>query len=262
MSTPITYYGGKQKLAKCIIKIINKANYKLYIEPFTGGGAVFCELAPKNAILNDTNDFVVAFWRQLHNNKDALIDYIASNGGVRHEAVYKDCGEKYKRNENLSEIEKAFILFYLSCTSFSGALNCGFSYGKELNKIANISNKLNRIKEVYSNTLTIHQRDAIDVIKHYDDENSLFYLDPPYINCSMGHYDGYSNEHYQKLIDILFNIKGKFVLSSYGNDINKPLKDKFNSVNINTLTHAKKGVRDTRVELLIYNFSTDYYIFD
>ncbi len=39
MKTPISYYGGKQMLAK---KIINSMpTHNLYCEPFFGGGAVF-----------------------------------------------------------------------------------------------------------------------------------------------------------------------------------------------------------------------------
>ena len=39
MKTPITYYGGKQKLANIILKMIPQ--HVLYAEPFIGGGAVF-----------------------------------------------------------------------------------------------------------------------------------------------------------------------------------------------------------------------------
>jgi DNA adenine methylase len=39
MKTPITYYGGKQQLAKKIIALIPQHN--IYCEPFIGGCAVF-----------------------------------------------------------------------------------------------------------------------------------------------------------------------------------------------------------------------------
>jgi len=39
MRTPITYYGGKQKLSKLIVSLIPK--HRMYVEPFFGGGAVF-----------------------------------------------------------------------------------------------------------------------------------------------------------------------------------------------------------------------------
>lgn len=39
MRTPITYYGGKQRMADTIISMMPA--HKLYCEPFFGGGAVF-----------------------------------------------------------------------------------------------------------------------------------------------------------------------------------------------------------------------------
>lgn len=39
MSTPITYYGGKQQLAKHILPLIPE--HDMYVEPFCGGAAIF-----------------------------------------------------------------------------------------------------------------------------------------------------------------------------------------------------------------------------
>ena len=39
MRTPITYYGGKQRIAPEIISMLPA--HKVYVEPFFGGGAVF-----------------------------------------------------------------------------------------------------------------------------------------------------------------------------------------------------------------------------
>ncbi len=38
MRTPVTYYGGKQRLAKKIVSMFPP--HKIYCEPFLGGGAV------------------------------------------------------------------------------------------------------------------------------------------------------------------------------------------------------------------------------
>ena len=39
LKTPISYYGGKQKMLKYLLPMIPKHN--VYIEPFFGGGALF-----------------------------------------------------------------------------------------------------------------------------------------------------------------------------------------------------------------------------
>ncbi|MBN4051392.1 DNA adenine methylase, partial [bacterium AH-315-M05] len=62
MKTPITYYGGKQTLAKTIVALIPE--HRLYCEPFFGGGAVFFAKEPSTVeVINDTNREVVNFYR-------------------------------------------------------------------------------------------------------------------------------------------------------------------------------------------------------
>ncbi|MCC7452959.1 MAG: DNA adenine methylase, partial [Crocinitomix sp.] len=44
MKTPITYYGGKQKLVSLILP--NIPQHTVYVEPFVGGGAIFFAKPP------------------------------------------------------------------------------------------------------------------------------------------------------------------------------------------------------------------------
>jgi len=54
LRAPITYYGGKQKLAAKIVSILPL--HTLCYEPFTGGAAVFfAKEASEIEVLNDTN---------------------------------------------------------------------------------------------------------------------------------------------------------------------------------------------------------------
>ena len=48
MKTPITYYGGKQRLCKQILSMMPP--HKIYCEPYFGGGAVFFSKWPFNII--------------------------------------------------------------------------------------------------------------------------------------------------------------------------------------------------------------------
>ena len=50
----LKWVGGKRQLLADIMPLINK-NCSTYVEPFVGGGAVFFELQPKKAIINDYN---------------------------------------------------------------------------------------------------------------------------------------------------------------------------------------------------------------
>ncbi|MGL4981777.1 MAG: DNA adenine methylase [Treponemataceae bacterium] len=54
MKTPISYYGGKQQLARTILSLIPE--HKTYVEPFVGGGAIFFAKQPSSCeVINDTN---------------------------------------------------------------------------------------------------------------------------------------------------------------------------------------------------------------
>lgn len=62
LKTPITYYGGKQRLCQKIINMI--PHHHLYCEPFVGGGAVFFAKAPSVVeVINDTNGELINFYK-------------------------------------------------------------------------------------------------------------------------------------------------------------------------------------------------------
>ncbi len=63
LKTPISYYGGKQKLATKILSLIPE-QHTLYAEPFLGGAAVFfSKQASKIEVLNDTNRELINFYK-------------------------------------------------------------------------------------------------------------------------------------------------------------------------------------------------------
>lgn len=53
--------GGKRQLLPQLLELM-PLSYNRYFEPFIGGGALFFELAPRNATINDFNsDLVLAY---------------------------------------------------------------------------------------------------------------------------------------------------------------------------------------------------------
>jgi DNA adenine methylase len=71
MKTPISYYGGKQTLAKTILGFI--PSHRIYCEPFFGGGAIFFAKEPsKVEIINDANGEIINFYEVLKRDFAAL----------------------------------------------------------------------------------------------------------------------------------------------------------------------------------------------
>jgi len=70
MKAPIRYYGGKTYQAAWILDVINRYQFKTYIEPFGGSGAILFAKEPSPVeIYNDLYSDLVTFYRVLRNPK-------------------------------------------------------------------------------------------------------------------------------------------------------------------------------------------------
>lgn len=71
MKPMLKYRGGKSKEIPYIMEYVPNFNGR-YIEPFLGGGAVFFHLEPEQAIINDINAPLMAFYQGVRNDYHAL----------------------------------------------------------------------------------------------------------------------------------------------------------------------------------------------
>ncbi|RKJ53631.1 DNA adenine methylase, partial [Butyricicoccus sp. 1XD8-22] len=71
--------------------------------------------------------------------------------------------------------------------------------------------------------LQVENMDFKELLVKYDNENTLFYLDPPYIHetrkMTYTYEHELENERHKELVDILLNVKGKCILSGYDHEI-------------------------------------------
>lgn len=217
MKTPIGYYGGKQNLVKEILPLF--PDHVQYVEPFTGGGAVFfAKHKSKNEVINDLNEWVVNFYWQLKNNFIELQKLI--HGTLHSEVLHSKAAEILKTNSG-TELERAWAFWVRTNMSFGHVLFGGFAFSEE-GKAGGTANKRDGFIDKYCLRLRdteIFQRDAVELIELKDSENTFFYCDPPYISSDCTHYDQYTMDHFKNLLDVLSNIKGKFLMSSYPEDL-------------------------------------------
>jgi len=84
MQTLIKWPGGKSREFEYIKDLMPQ--YERYMEPFFGGGAVFFQLKSNKAIINDTCEELVDFYKFIKKQEDkeefrkALYDYWRNNG--------------------------------------------------------------------------------------------------------------------------------------------------------------------------------------
>jgi DNA adenine methylase len=142
MKPLVKYRGGKTKEIPCILKHVPNFTGR-YIEPFFGGGALYFHLEPKQAIINDINSKLIAFYLGVKNNFETLktelieIEKIyAKNRKLFQELKNKTPGKRVvDNNEALyyqirdmfnGVVEKkysdALIYFFINKTAYSGMI--------------------------------------------------------------------------------------------------------------------------------------------
>ena len=260
MKTPITYYGGKQSMLSVILPLIPE--HKLYCEPFFGGGAVFFAKEPsKIEVINDTNKEVINFYRTVQNDFVSLEKEIKIS--LHSRELHRKAKVIYENPDMFSELKRAWAFWLLANQSYSSDLSGGWSYDNQTGKSAKrATNKREGFMEDYAIRLQgtqIECCDAIRIINSRDSEDAFFYIDPPYYNANMGHYDGYTIEDFEMLLKTLSKIEGRFLLNSYPSDILSEYvgKNDWQSKEIagSINTHARAGKRKKKVEVLTANYA-------
>jgi DNA adenine methylase len=218
MKTPIAYYGGKQSLTDIIVPLIPA--HRRYCEPFTGGAAVFFAKPPsKEEILNDLNVELVTFWEVLKT------DYTQLNAEVQislhSRKMNRQAQVVYEHPDMFDRVKRAWAVWYLASSSFGAKLNGSWGHDIRGKRTRTLCNKRNNFLPALSDrlrTVSIENCNAIKVINDYDEVDSFFYVDPPYVDADQGHYEGYTQETFDELLKTLAGIQGKFLLSSYPNN--------------------------------------------
>lgn len=220
LKTPTSYYGGKQNLVSTILPLFPK--HTLYAEPFVGGGAVFWAKPSSDVeVINDVNRELINFYEVVQNEFVDLEKMIRIS--LHSRSLHNDCLVIYNNPHMFSRIKRAWAVWVLAAQSFSSMLDGSFGYdkvkGTTSKKIANKREGFTLEYSIRIQNVNIECTDAIRIITSRDFEKAFFYCDPPYFNSDCGHYDGYTKEDFEMLLQALSRIKGKFLLSSYPSDI-------------------------------------------
>lgn len=261
MKTPISYYGGKQQMARHILPNIPK--HSIYTEAFFGGGAIFWKKEPVDVeVINDLNGSVTNFYRELKENFAGL--QLLVQGTLHSRKEYIDAKIMYENPHLFDKTRLAWAFWMLTQQGFLSKIG-SWGYSKKKSSVTKkIQNKkINFIGDLATRLekTQIECNDASKVILSRDDENTFHFIDPPYVGSNLGHYRGYNIEHYKNLLDSIVKLKGKFILSSYQSEIlEEYTKDNgwyTLSFKKNLSASSKKGA--TKIEVMTSNYPIKRY---
>ena len=218
MKTPLSYYGGKQQLAKTILALIPE--HRLYCEPFLGGAAIFFAKEPsKVEVINDTNGEITNFYEVLQRDFTALEKEVKISLHSRRQ--HEHAWVINRHPELFDRVKRAWAVWMLANSSYGNMIDGGFGYDKctggTTKKLANKRDAFTEEYAIRIQNTQIECCDALKIIRSRDAAESFFYCDPPYVGADQGHYDGYTQEDFDGLLRCLEVVKGKFLLSSYRN---------------------------------------------
>jgi DNA adenine methylase len=254
MRAPLTYYGGKQQLARKIIERIPP--HRIYCESFCGGGAVFFRKPPSEVeVMNDTNKELINFYKVVQREFPSLESEIAITLHSRRQ--HQDAEVVYKYPHMFSEVKRAWAIWVLANEGFGGKLDGAFGYNRSGSMTNTIMNKKMSFSYEYAvrlENVQLECTDAIRIIQSRDTEETFHYCDPPYFNSDCGHYAGYTKEDFEQLLEALSRIKGKFLLSSYPSELLDTYirKNDWNSIPI--VMGKSMGNKSKKTEVLTANF--------
>jgi DNA adenine methylase len=119
-SPVIKWVGGKTKLLPELLARLPD-RFGRYFEPFAGGAALFFRVAPKSAVLADSNTDLINLYRAIAHDVASVIKRLAYHRTHHSETHYYEMREKWNQQRptwNAAERAAAFI--YLNKTCFNG----------------------------------------------------------------------------------------------------------------------------------------------
>ncbi|MEW6127010.1 MAG: DNA adenine methylase [Acidobacteriota bacterium] len=249
------WYGGKYSHLDWLLPLLPKTTH--YCEPFGGSAAVLINREPSPVeTYNDIHGEVVNFFRVLREQKDALIEAIGLTpfSRLEFETAIKE------PTATLSDLERA-RRFYILARQVRTGLAQKASVGRWahclLTSRAGMAGAVSRWLGAVEDLPLIAQRllrvqienaPAIEVIKRYDSEETLFYCDPPYPHESRGDSNAYANEmtddQHRELAEVLHNARGKVAISGYKCSLMEQLYNDWQCVEAQEKTiHSVKSMR-------------------
>lgn len=209
MKPMLKYRGGKSKEISSFERFIPNT-FDRYFEPFLGGGAVFFHLAPQYAVINDINQSLMLFYKQIQEEYAAVREQLNALQHIydtnqreyailkaqypdervenKNEALYYELRDMFNGKKE-SPYHFAVLYFFINKTAYSGMIryNAAGEYNVPFGRYQNFNTQL--ISEEHSQLLQRAQIFTGDYSQVFSmaTEKDFMFLDPPY-DCIFNDY--------------------------------------------------------------------------
>ena len=228
MVPPIKCQGIKTKLVPFIFKSIKWTvkDGARWIEPFLGSGVVALNLVPDRALLSDTNEHIIAFYRAVQcgeANPGNVREFLNAEGkklGAHGDDYYYEVRERF--NEERSPLD--FLFLNRSC--FNGVMRFNSSgkfnvpFGHKPNRftpayITKIVNQVNWTAKQFKRKDWKLRVAKWDQILAEAQAGDFVYLAPPYIGRHVDYYNSWDKEEAARLATVAKGLPCGFALSMW-----------------------------------------------
>lgn len=239
MKPMLKYRGGKTKEIPRILLHIPRFSGR-YVEPFLGGGALFFHLEPRQAIVNDINTKLVAFYRGVRDNYASLraelneveAMYTENRKAFDEQKALHPNERVEDRNEELyyklramfndtatKYYSDALLYYFINKTAYSGMIryNTRGEFNVPFGRYQHLNTNL--VTPSHSRLLQraeLLNTDYSEVFNRCQKDDFVF-LDPPY-DCAFSDYgnaeykDGFSEDDHRRLAADFANLPCKALM--------------------------------------------------
>ena len=241
----VKWAGGKRQILDKLKKLVPE-DFNTYYEPFVGGGALLFDLAPENAVINDSNEELINVFNVLCNEKkySKMCRYLNKFERKHDEEFYyeiRNIDRNKKKFNKLNDSKRAARTIYLNKSCFNGLyrVNSKGEFNVPFGKKTKVNtydgeNLLNVHSYLTLNNISILCTDFEDAVSTAK-EGDFVYFDPPYDSdtSTFNSYteDGFNKDEQRRLAKVFKELdeKGvKVMLSNHNTILIKELYKDYN----------------------------------
>ncbi|MBF1701083.1 MAG: DNA adenine methylase [Streptococcus sanguinis] len=270
---PFTKWTGGKRQLLGELRSYMPETYGRYFEPFVGGGALFFDLAPEKAVINDFNEELINAYRQIKNNPAELINLLIKHKENNSKDYYLELrsADRDGRISRMTGVERAARILYMLRVDFNGLYRVNSKnqfnvpYGRYKNpKIVDVDLLYQISEYLNENDIEILQTDFAEAVKDAQ-TGDFVYFDPPYIplneTSSFTSYthEGFSYEEQVRLRDTFKELTERGVYAMLSNSSSPLVEELYKDFNIyfveaQRTNGAKSSSRGKISEIIVTNY--------